>query len=230
MCVWPGASDGYIPVFPVTCVSSLPPHLLPSLPFSCPLVARQHSSGAREAGWQCPAEKALVFPPLVAASWLGVVQLAEGQRQPSVAVAFPPLGVNPTVRGNTWRQGMGWSRAVSFPFTPKRHMAPAFWQEWVKVELNKSVHFRNVNFISLHASLSTDCDWDLDLTLQTWRVPLLVEVEFLGLVIYFLVSCYSKYGLGTNSIRITWEFVRITNLSPILDLLNQNLHFVRMAR
>lgn len=61
----------FSPGAPVRIISSLPSYLLPSLPFSCPLVARQHGSGAREAGWRCPAEKALVFLPLVAASWLG---------------------------------------------------------------------------------------------------------------------------------------------------------------
>lgn len=65
----------FSPVAPVPIIFSLPSYLLPSLPFSCPLVARQHSSGAREAGWRCPAEKALVSLPFVAASWLGMGNL-----------------------------------------------------------------------------------------------------------------------------------------------------------
>lgn len=50
---------------------------------------------------QCLDKKALVFLPPVEASWLEVGQLAEGQRQPPVAMAFSPLGANLTLRGNT---------------------------------------------------------------------------------------------------------------------------------
>lgn len=94
-------SDDFSPISPVTIISFLPSYILLSLPFSCPLVARQHSSGAREAVWQCLDKKALVFLPPVEASWLEVGQLAEGQRQPPVAMAFSPLGANLTLRGNT---------------------------------------------------------------------------------------------------------------------------------
>ena len=44
---------------------------------------------------------------LLVAAWLGVGQLAEGQRQPSRAVAFSPLDVNVTQEGKYSKAGSG---------------------------------------------------------------------------------------------------------------------------
>lgn len=87
--------------FIISAVSALPSHPPPSLPFSCWPVARQHSSGVERL-----AGRALLLLPGVAAG-LGVGQHAEGQRQPSMAVAFSPRGENLPQEGKYSKAGDG---------------------------------------------------------------------------------------------------------------------------
>lgn len=160
--VWPGASQmAFSPAAPVPILFSLPSYLLPSLPFSCPCCQASWLRGKRS--WLAmPSWKSIGVSSSCSSLLAGNGQLAKGQRQPPIAVAFSPLGVNLTLRGNTWEQGMGWSRAVSFPFTPKRPRGSCLLagegQSWAEQVF---VHFRNVGFLSFYASPLED--WLLEI-------------------------------------------------------------------
>lgn len=48
--------------------------------------------------------------------------------------------------------------------------------------------------------------------------------------VFFREHCYSKCGLCTGRTGITWELGERQNFSPSQDLLNQNLHFMKIPR
>lgn len=120
--VWPQLSDGFSLVSPVPLC---PPCLLSDSHSSGPpalwLPGNTVGGGggeAREAGSQCPLETALVFLP-PGAAWLGSEHHAEGQRQPSIAVAFStwpePDSGEEILEGREW----GEVGQLVFPSRPK---------------------------------------------------------------------------------------------------------------
>lgn len=103
-----------------------------------------------------PHGKALVFLPFIAAR-LGVEQLTEGQRQPSIAVAL--LTWHEPDSGGEILEGREWGEIgqLVFPSRPKPRGFCLQAGEGQSYAEQVFVHFRNVNFISLHASPPTDC-------------------------------------------------------------------------
>ena len=55
------------------------------------------------------------------------------------------------------------------------------------------------------------------------ELKVLLWLIWLGLKDINLDQWFLKFNLWTGSISITWELVRMQNLGPILDLLNQKL-------